>query len=78
VTRALSALAITGPTEGIVSRRGPSSLALFSLRSVLSLHRVLRGGCWDSDPAQLRSGYRFTLLPGARYTFVGFRVAKTR
>src|SRR6516165_11481341 len=36
VTRALSALAITGPTEGIDSRRGPSSLALFSLRSMLS------------------------------------------
>jgi transposase len=29
-------MAITGPTEGIVSRRGPSSLALFSLRSALS------------------------------------------
>ena len=36
VTRALSALAITGPTEGIVSSRGPSSLALFSLRSAVS------------------------------------------
>jgi hypothetical protein len=36
VTRALSALAVTGPIEGIVSSRGPSSLALFSLRSAVS------------------------------------------
>ena len=35
-TRALSALAMTGPMEGTVSRRGPSSLALFSLRSAAS------------------------------------------
>ena len=40
--------------------------------------RVLRGGSWDSDPAQLRSGYRFSLPSANRYTFVGFRVAKTR
>ena len=41
MTRALIALAITGPTEGIVARRGPSSLALFSLRSVLSSAAIL-------------------------------------
>jgi formylglycine-generating enzyme required for sulfatase activity len=49
-----------------------------AVQDVPGCARVLRGGCWDSDPAQLRSGYRFRLLPSTRYNFVGFRVAKTR
>jgi hypothetical protein len=36
VIRALSPLAITGPTEGIVWSRGPNSLDLFSLRCAVS------------------------------------------
>ena len=49
-----------------------------AVQDVPGCARALRGGSWDSDPAQLRSGYRFRLPPASRYTFVGFRVAKTR
>jgi hypothetical protein len=48
VTRALNALAITGPTEGTVSRRGPTSVA----RVFLAQRAVERGDL---------SAYRFDL-----------------
>jgi formylglycine-generating enzyme required for sulfatase activity len=36
--------------------------------------RVLRGGCWCSDPRQCRSASRGGSSPIFRDTFVGFRV----
>jgi formylglycine-generating enzyme required for sulfatase activity len=39
--------------------------------------RVLRGGSWFDDPAVLRSASRFWVIPGFRYNFIGFRLART-
>src|SRR5262249_49041699 len=49
VTRALNALAITGPTDGAVLSRGPSSLALFLLRW------RARGGANGGGPGAART-----------------------
>ena len=40
-------------------------------------HRVLRGGSWISNPAQLRSGSRYAIYANARVSNVGFRVARS-
>ena len=37
--------------------------------------RVLRGGCWSSDPASVRSGKRNRFSPADRYNTIGFRLA---
>ncbi|MBK5970448.1 MULTISPECIES: SUMF1/EgtB/PvdO family nonheme iron enzyme [Thiorhodovibrio] len=37
---------------------------------------VMRGGAWNSAPANLRSAYRNRNFPESRYSFVGFRVAR--
>ena len=39
--------------------------------------RVLRGGSWDYDPQNLRSASRNRITSGIRYSYVGFRVART-
>jgi formylglycine-generating enzyme required for sulfatase activity len=39
--------------------------------------RVVRGGSWRDDPQNLRSANRYGYLPGYRYAFIGFRVART-
>jgi formylglycine-generating enzyme required for sulfatase activity/serine/threonine protein kinase len=39
---------------------------------------VIRGGCWNSDPSDVRSAYRGRLSPGFRNFGVGFRVARVR
>jgi formylglycine-generating enzyme required for sulfatase activity len=39
--------------------------------------RVLRGGCWLSDPQELRSAYRYRFPPGYRDFILGIRVART-
>jgi formylglycine-generating enzyme required for sulfatase activity len=39
--------------------------------------RVLRGGSWVHDLRMARSAYRFGSLPHGRYSFVGFRLART-
>ncbi len=39
--------------------------------------RVLRGGSWDVKPGDLRSAVRDRSSSGARYSRVGFRVART-
>ena len=39
--------------------------------------RVLRGGSWDFTPQGLRSAYRLDFSPVARFSFVGFRAART-
>ena len=36
--------------------------------------RVLRGGSWNNDGANLRSAMRFYITPSSRYIAVGFRV----
>ncbi len=38
------------------------------------LRRVARGGSWDSDPTDCRSGSRASFTPDQRFTTVGFRV----
>jgi formylglycine-generating enzyme required for sulfatase activity len=38
--------------------------------------RVVRGGCWTSDPGRLRSSYRFSLDPSDSQVSVGFRCAR--
>jgi formylglycine-generating enzyme required for sulfatase activity len=42
------------------------------------LRRVLRSGSWNYDLRTTRSAYRFGSLPHGRYSFVGFRLARTR
>jgi len=37
-------------------------------------HRVLRGGCWNDEPANCRSARRLRLNPGGRFACLGFRV----
>jgi formylglycine-generating enzyme required for sulfatase activity len=39
--------------------------------------RVLRGGSFDNNVSDVRSSYRNTVTPTNRYSFVGFRLAKT-
>jgi formylglycine-generating enzyme required for sulfatase activity len=39
--------------------------------------RVLRGGSWASAARNLRSAFRIGLSPGSRFSFSGFRVART-
>jgi formylglycine-generating enzyme len=40
--------------------------------------RVIRGGSWDSAPADCRPAYRIWLPPGYRYGDLGFRLAAVR
>ena len=39
--------------------------------------RVSRGGSWDLRPRYLRSAFRYGFSAGSRYSFYGFRVART-
>lgn len=39
--------------------------------------RVLRGGSWNNGPRNVRSGVRNGAVPGKRFSFFGFRVART-
>ena len=39
--------------------------------------RVLRGGSWDSNPGYVRAARRGRVVPGVRYSDIGFRVART-
>ncbi|MBI5499087.1 MAG: SUMF1/EgtB/PvdO family nonheme iron enzyme [Deltaproteobacteria bacterium] len=41
-------------------------------------HRVIRGGCWLSDPASLRVSCRQAELPSTQAPNVGFRCARER
>ncbi len=40
--------------------------------------RVLRGGSWNGSPRALRAGCRLRLVTDIRYSFFGFRLARTR
>lgn len=42
------------------------------------IRRVLRGGSWNYELRSSRSAYRFGSLPHGRYSFVGFRIARTQ
>jgi formylglycine-generating enzyme required for sulfatase activity len=53
------------PLDGSVWRGGDKS------------HRVMRGGSWINNPQDLRSAQRFWNPPDGRYTYIGFRVART-
>jgi len=39
--------------------------------------RVVRGGSWYDFPGLVRGGYRLWVFTGGRFTFFGFRVART-
>jgi len=41
-------------------------------------NRVIRGGSWDFRPASTRSAKRRGFNPDTRYSFLGFRVARTQ
>jgi formylglycine-generating enzyme required for sulfatase activity len=41
------------------------------------LQRVLRGGCWSSDPRNIRSAARFRNTFNSEGNFSGFRVGRT-
>jgi formylglycine-generating enzyme required for sulfatase activity len=36
--------------------------------------RVLRGGCWNYDAEYCRSAFRYSVTPGSRFSFIGFRL----
>ena len=38
--------------------------------------RVIRGGSWDTNPAGVRSAYRYGGTPGLRTDTLGFRLAQ--
>jgi len=40
--------------------------------------RVLRGGCWGSNAVTVRSADRDRCVPGLRFNFIGFRLARSR
>lgn len=40
--------------------------------------RIIRGGGWDNDAQDLRSANRDSDEPGYRYSFLGFRLVRTR
>jgi hypothetical protein len=42
------------------------------------LARVLRGGCWYDGARYLRSAYRGGYVPGGRFSFLGFRLVRTK
>jgi formylglycine-generating enzyme required for sulfatase activity len=42
-----------------------------------SNYRLLRNGSWGNDPQILRAACRSSSLPGFRFSYVGFRVART-
>jgi formylglycine-generating enzyme required for sulfatase activity len=41
-----------------------------------SYSRVIRGGSWYGNPANLRSAFRSDRFPELRYNFIGFRLAR--
>ena len=47
-----------------------------SWHKMISEERVLRGGSWISDPAELRSASRDLCVPDHRASTIGFRVAR--
>ena len=54
---------LSGGTDPV----GPASSSL----------RVIRGGGWGDDASELRSGIRYSWMPGSRYEDVGFRLVRT-
>jgi formylglycine-generating enzyme len=50
----------------IVDPQGPAS----------GVARVVRGGCWTSDPGRLRSSYRFSVDPASSQVALGFRCVR--
>jgi formylglycine-generating enzyme required for sulfatase activity len=52
------------PKGAVTDPQGPAS----------GTNRVLRGGCWEYDPALCRSASRYIYLPGLRHDYYGFRV----
>jgi len=42
-----------------------------------SVPRALRGGCWASNPRNLRSAIRYRAQPDDRYDYIGFRLSRT-
>ena len=51
--------------ETVADPSGPAS----------GFERVLRGGCWDSEPSGCYSGVRSLALPQTKKPYIGFRVA---
>jgi formylglycine-generating enzyme required for sulfatase activity len=39
--------------------------------------RIVRGGCWNNTPVNLRSANRIGTSPGFRDNILGFRIART-
>ena len=40
------------------------------------VYKVIRGGAWDSEPFQCKSGFRYYYLPHRTFDSIGFRVAQ--
>ncbi|HAM51511.1 MAG TPA: hypothetical protein DCP92_12790 [Nitrospiraceae bacterium] len=41
-------------------------------------YRVVRGGCWYSEPKGVRASVRGRITPGSWYNFLGFRLAEPK
>jgi len=52
------------PSDSVIDPIGPST----------GSYRVLRGGCWSSDARRCRTADRFSLSPGYRRNYRGFRL----
>jgi formylglycine-generating enzyme required for sulfatase activity len=48
--------------------RGPSSEEL----------RLSGGGSWSNDDSNVRVSYRYAKVPGGRFSYYGFRLARSR
>jgi formylglycine-generating enzyme required for sulfatase activity len=60
-------------------KQGPSSDTIVKLEHVsYKIPRVIRGGTFNSLSAHLRSAFRFWIAPATRYSYYGFRPARTR
>lgn len=66
-----------GATKGATDPMGPANVADPLTGQMKYRHRGLRGGSWSGIPSELRTAYRYRLLPSMYANDIGFRCAKS-